>query len=155
MGGPGLRFRPRSGGCLPVALLALVVAACPGQARRPTTPGDGPVGGPTTSDGSPGRDGPGAPDGPPRDASAAPGATLFPRTAPWYQDVSPAPLDPQSGAVITGLDAHGGCGSGSMRIDFSIEVLAADAGLAARPVTKTADFYHADCDSVPLPVTPA
>src|SRR2546423_9177376 len=122
MGGPGLRFRPRSGGCLPVALLALVVAACSGQARRPTTPGDGPVGGPTTSDGSPRPDGPGPTDGPPRDASAAPGATLFPRTAPWYQDVSTAPLDPQSGAVITGLDAPAGRGPRALRTPLSTEL---------------------------------
>jgi serine/threonine-protein kinase len=83
-----------------------------------------------------------------------PGATLFPASAPWYQDISQAPLDAQSSAVLTGLQAKGGWGFGEIRIDFSIEVLRADAGLAGRTFTKTKDFYDPDCDFMPMPVPP-
>ena len=77
---------------------------------------------------------------------------LFPATAPWYQDVTTAALDAESADVITGLDRAGGWGTGALRIDFSLEVLRADAGVAARPFTKTQDFYEPDCDFVPVPV---
>jgi hypothetical protein len=87
-----------------------------------------------------------------------PGATAaavtFPRTSPWYQDVSSAPLDGQSGQVMAGLEAHGGWGTGTIKIDFSIEVLRAEAGIAPRPFTRTGDFYDPDCDFVPVPVPP-
>jgi hypothetical protein len=79
---------------------------------------------------------------------------LFPASAPWYQDVTGAALDAESDQVITGLDRAGGWGTGAMRIDFSIEVLHADAGVAARPFTKNGDFYEPDCDFVPVPVPP-
>jgi hypothetical protein len=85
-------------------------------------------------------------------AIAAPGPSLFPKSAPWYQDVSGAALDPQSPTVIAGLEAHGGWGAGSMRIDFSIEVLRADASVAARPFVRTSDFYDPDCDFLPVPL---
>src|SRR4051794_18827721 len=78
-------------------------------------------------------------------------AVTFPKTAPWYQDVSAARVDPQSGPVITGLAARG-WGTGTVRIDFSIQVLRADASLVPRDFTRTADFYAPDCDFVPVPV---
>jgi hypothetical protein len=81
-------------------------------------------------------------------------ARLFPASAPWYQDVSGAARDAESEQVITGLDRAGGWGTGSLRIDFSIEVLRADAGVPARPFTRTGDFYEPDCDFVPVPVPP-
>jgi serine/threonine-protein kinase len=83
-----------------------------------------------------------------------PGATLFPASAPWYQDVTGATLDAQSAAVIAGLSAKGGWGAGSFRIDFSIEVLRADASVTPRAFTKSGDFYDPDCDFVPMPVPP-
>jgi serine/threonine-protein kinase len=85
-------------------------------------------------------------------AIVPPGSTLFPSSAPWYQDISRAALDAQSTAVIDGLQARGGWGFGSMRIDFSIEVLRADASAPARAFVKTADFYDPDCDFMPVPV---
>ncbi len=85
-------------------------------------------------------------------SSPLPGATLFPASAPWYQDVTGAALDAQSTSVIAGLAAKGGWGAGSFRIDFSIEVLTADASVAARSFTRTDDFYDPDCDFVPVPV---
>jgi serine/threonine-protein kinase len=68
------------------------------------------------------------------------------------EDVSAAPLDAQSGAVIAWLEAAGGWGTGSLRIDFSIEVLRADASAPVRAFTPTADHYSPDCDLDPVPV---
>jgi serine/threonine-protein kinase len=79
---------------------------------------------------------------------------VFPRSAPWYQDVSAAAPDVQSGQVIAGLASRGGWGTGTLRIDFSIEVLRADPALAPRAFTRTGDFYDPDCDFVPVPVPP-
>jgi hypothetical protein len=87
--------------------------------------------------------------------STAPvGATLFPASAPFYQDISAAPLDGQSTTIINGLLAKGGWGAGSFRIDFSIEVLKADASVTPRAFTQTVDFYKPDCDPVSIPVPP-
>jgi serine/threonine-protein kinase len=80
------------------------------------------------------------------------GATLFPAAAPFYQDISTAALDSQSSTIINGLSAKGGWGAGSFRIDFSIEVLKADASVTPRAFTQTGDFYDPDCDPVPIPV---
>lgn len=77
----------------------------------------------------------------------------FPADAPWYQDVSAAPVDPESAAVISWLAGAGGWGGGQMQIDFSIEVLEADASAPFRSFTPTDDFFDPDCDlaQVPLP----
>ncbi|HEY0511373.1 MAG TPA: hypothetical protein VGH73_05690 [Thermoanaerobaculia bacterium] len=77
----------------------------------------------------------------------------FPADAPWYQDVSSAPVDGESAAVVNWLASVGGWGGGRMQIDFSIEVLEADASAVFRSFTPTVDFYDPDCDSaqVPLP----
>jgi serine/threonine-protein kinase len=74
----------------------------------------------------------------------------FPADAPWYQDISAAPVDAESSAVISWLNGQG-WGGGQMQIDFSIEVLAAD-GSALRSFTTTSDFFNPDCDHVPMPV---
>jgi hypothetical protein len=84
---------------------------------------------------------------------AAPGhGPYFPADAPWYQDVSSAPVDGESAAVIGWLAGAGGWGGGRMQIDFSIEVLAADATTPFQTFTKTGDFYTPDCDFVPMPL---
>jgi hypothetical protein len=80
------------------------------------------------------------------------GGTLFPASAPWYQDVSSAALDAQSASVMAGLQARGGWGTGTLRIDFSIEVLGAAASVTPRAFTRTGDFYDPDCDFAPVPV---
>lgn len=82
------------------------------------------------------------------------GAALFPASSPWYQDITNAPLDAESVSVIAGLASRGGWGAGSFRIDFSIEVMTADAQVVPRTFTKTDDFYEPDCDDVPIPVPP-
>lgn len=76
----------------------------------------------------------------------------FPADSPWYQDVSAAPVDPESEAVIAWLDSVGGWGGGAMQIDFSLEVLEADAATPFRAFTPTGDFYDPDCDFEPIPV---
>jgi serine/threonine-protein kinase len=78
--------------------------------------------------------------------------TLFPSTAIWYQDISTVALDSESSTVISGLQSKGGWGAGRFQIDFSIEVLRADASVQPRSFTQTDDFYDPDCDFVPVPV---
>lgn len=80
------------------------------------------------------------------------GTQYFPRQAVWYQDVSVAPVDAQSSQVINWLATNGGWGLGRMQIDFSIEVLTADAGTPLKTFTPTGDFYSPDCDNAPVPV---
>ena len=91
--------------------------------------------------------------GAPSDAGATvprPGR-YFPDDAPWYRDVSAAPVDAESSAVIAWLDGVG-FGLGRLQIDFSIEVLEADVSTPERTFTPTGDFYSPDCDHVPVPV---
>jgi serine/threonine-protein kinase len=90
---------------------------------------------------------------PPASAGAAPTAAYFPPEAVWYRDVSAAALDPQSSAVVAYLDRVG-WGLGRMQIDFSIEVLAADAATPLRAFTATGDHFSPDCDLDPVPVPP-
>ncbi len=80
-------------------------------------------------------------------------AAYFPREAVWYRDVSAAALDPQSAAVIATLD-RAGWGLGRMQIDFSIEVITADAATPLRAFTPTEDHFSPDCDLDPVPVPP-
>jgi hypothetical protein len=140
-----------------------IVSIMTGDAAAPGTGGSAPSGG---SSGTGGRRGTGGAPGTGGAAtggnsgtggmavSPPPGSTLFPASAPWYQDISRAPLDPQSGPALAGLQAKGGWGTGQIRIDFSIEVLRAGAGVAARTFTRTSDFYDPDCDFMPVPVPP-
>jgi hypothetical protein len=76
----------------------------------------------------------------------------FPADAPWYQDVSASPVDAESAAVISWLAGVGGWGGGHLQIDFSIEVLEADATTPLVSFTPTVDFYNPDCDFVPMPL---
>jgi len=87
--------------------------------------------------------------------AAAPAHAVLPSfepASPWAQDVSAAPLDPRSAAVIAWLNQAGGFGLGRMQIDFSIEVLDADAQTPFLAFQPTDDFYEPDCDRVPVPV---
>jgi hypothetical protein len=91
------------------------------------------------------------------DMTVAPGCTpqgmqYFPRESAWYQDISFWPADTQSAAVIQWLTAAGGWGLGRLQIDFSIEVLEADASTPLLPFIKTDDWYYPDCDFAPVPV---
>ena len=83
-----------------------------------------------------------------------PPSGYFPSDSVWYQDISQAPLDSQSSQVIQWLSNAGGWGTGTMRIDYSIEVLKADANTPFKSFIKTNDFFEPDCDyaQVPIPV---
>lgn len=82
------------------------------------------------------------------------GVAYFPREAVWYQEIATAPVDAESAAVIAALDAAGGWGTGTMRIDYSFEVLDADETTPFRGFIPTGDHFTPDCDfdQVPIPV---
>ncbi|MEZ4446630.1 MAG: hypothetical protein R3B72_46555 [Polyangiaceae bacterium] len=69
-----------------------------------------------------------------------------------YQPIANAPLHPESAAMTQWLEAHGGWGIGKMHIDFSIEVLEADASTPRRRFQPTDEFYSPDCDRANVPV---
>ncbi|MEM8961618.1 MAG: hypothetical protein AAGD38_09080, partial [Acidobacteriota bacterium] len=79
---------------------------------------------------------------------------FFPADAAWNQSIADAPVDAQSAAVIAWLDAAGGWGSGLMRVDFSIELMEADATTPVLPFIPTVDHFLPDCDLDPVPVPP-
>jgi hypothetical protein len=110
--------------------LELLAAACSGE----ITAGDG------------GDDNGGGP--------SAPGGRYFPNGSVLYRDVSAAPLSSRSAATIDYLDSQGGWGTGELRIDFSIEVLAADGSAPMREFEPTEDAYFPDCDDDAVPVPP-
>ena len=79
----------------------------------------------------------------------------FPPAAVWTQDVSSAPVDPSSSAIINSMSAAGGWGTGIMRVDFSIRVMQATASTPTVPFKPAAVFYTPDSDTVstvPLPL---
>jgi serine/threonine-protein kinase len=82
-------------------------------------------------------------------------APYFPPGAVWNQDVSHAPVDPQSATIIQWLAENGGWGNNNrFQIDTSIRVLQADAKTPFVPFRKSAGFYQGDSDNVstyPLP----
>lgn len=109
-----------------VLVLAVIVAACGGG---------GPDGG--------GDDTP-VPDG---------SGPFFEQSMFFNRDVSNAAKSPDSDAMIASLRAAGGWGNGDrMQIDFSFDVLGADASTPMRMFATTADFFEPDCDHVPVPV---
>lgn len=92
-----------------------------------------------------------APGGPSAPGPGAVPGGYFPQAAVWYQDVSRAPLDRESAAVIAYLDGVG-WGLGRMQIDFSLEVLEAPAGTPLLAFAPTEDHFLPDCDLDPVPV---
>lgn len=81
-------------------------------------------------------------------------APYFPSGAVWNQDVSQAPLAPNSSAMIATLAEAGGWGLGRMQVDFSLRVLQAVASTPSVPFRNRAGLFSADSDivsSVPLP----
>ena len=76
----------------------------------------------------------------------------MPADSVWRQDISSVPVAADSATVIAWLAVQGGWGSGTMRIDFSIEVLHGDGGTPFQAFTPTGDFFDPDCDNLPVPV---
>jgi len=79
----------------------------------------------------------------------------FPPGSVWTQDVSRAPLDPQSSAMIAWLSEAGGWGHNNrMQVDFGIRVLQADAATPHVPFKGPGPVFP-DSDQLstfPLPV---
>jgi serine/threonine-protein kinase len=73
----------------------------------------------------------------------------------WNRDVAGAPVARDSASILAALRASGGWGHGDrFHIDFSIDVLRADAATPRRAFTPTRDFYAPDCDHVEVPLPP-
>ena len=77
---------------------------------------------------------------------------LFQATNPWNTAVDADPASASSAAITGWLAANGGWGDGTMRIDFSINLLTASASTPLLPFTPNGNFYTPDCDQVPFPV---
>ena len=92
----------------------------------------------------------GAPEGDYVPAAPIP-ERLFPDGSVWFEDLRGAAVDPTSATVIGGLQDHG-WGFDRFQIDFSIDVLSADAATPRREFEPTDEFYAPDCDAAPLPV---
>src|SRR6185436_19162246 len=87
------------------------------------------------------------------DGVTPPSGRIFPDEPWFYEDVSGAPVASNSAAIIGSLRAAGGWGNGDVfQIDFSFEVLGADAATPMRTFTPTDDFYSPDCDQMDVPV---
>jgi serine/threonine-protein kinase len=88
------------------------------------------------------------------DHIAAP-AAYFPGGSVWTQDVSHAPLDPQSSTMIAWLAGAGGWGHNNrMQVDFGVRVLQADAATPHVPFKGPGPSFP-DSDqlsTIPLPV---
>jgi len=72
----------------------------------------------------------------------------------WNFDVSGLPKASNSASIISSLKAAGGWGNGNVfQIDFSLNVLKADASTPKRSFKKNSEFWTPDCDytSVPIP----
>src|SRR5215831_963323 len=102
---------------------------------------DGTVGGPPPGD-----------DGPPPMGASGP---YFETPMFFNRDVTGVAKATDSDAIIASLRAAGGWGNGDvMQIDFSIDVLAADATTPHLDFTPTSDWGAPDCDLGPVPVPP-
>jgi len=143
-----------------VLFLMVILGAlggCFGNAPPDSNSGAGDSGGDQTDgsdvsdDDNDGGDGTDGTDDPGNPAPTA-GQRYFPDGAIWYQDISEAALDAESDEVIAWLDENGGFGLGRMQIDFSIEVLQADADTPHRQFERTDDWYNVECDDEPVPV---
>jgi serine/threonine-protein kinase len=129
------------------AVVAAIVALATGCTGR--------IGGPGADDsGDDGDDGGPVIDADPYAPDAPPGSgDFFPPGAWMYQNVEGISPAGNSAAIIAALRAAGGWGNqDEFQIDFSIEVLTADASTPRQSFTPTGDFYSPDCDQMPVPV---
>ncbi len=77
---------------------------------------------------------------------------IFSAPNPWNTSVASAAVSDTSAAITSWLAANGGWGEGKMMIDFSINLLTADASTPFLSFTPNGNFYTPDCDQVPFPV---
>ncbi|AKS42466.1 hypothetical protein [Wenzhouxiangella marina] len=82
----------------------------------------------------------------------------FPQGAVWHEDISAAPIHPQSASMLSTLAGLGGWGnSDRFQIDFSIHYYPdADTTAPSYPVTAASLYYLPDCEPIgtPVPVPP-
>jgi hypothetical protein len=80
---------------------------------------------------------------------------LFEAAEPWNTPVDQVPKDTASDAIITWLASNGGWGNGNMlQVDFSMNVLCADANTPLQPFALPNGPCDPDCDAIsgfPLP----
>ncbi|PRP93494.1 hypothetical protein ENSA7_79220 [Enhygromyxa salina] len=117
----------------------------------PSGDGDGDPSG--DGDGDPAGDGDGDPSGD-GDGDGDPGdcAGYFPAGAVWCEDVTNAATTADSDTVTAWLEQAGWGNNDTFQIDFSIEVLEADANTPRMSFEATGAFYTPDCDWVDVPV---
>ena len=75
----------------------------------------------------------------------------FPPNAVWHQDISNAPLHPNSALMISTLAGLGGFGYGRMQIDFSIHITRAPVDAPLRSILgfpSNSEYYSPDCEAV-------
>jgi hypothetical protein len=89
----------------------------------------------------------------PTDTCSNAAGQLLPPDAPWNTSIASAPLDTESSAIISYLQTNH-TASVRFRVDFSINLLTADATTPHLSFTQTGDFYDPDCDPAPPPVPP-
>ncbi len=80
------------------------------------------------------------------------GGGIFTAVNAWNTPIDGETKSEHSDAIVGWLADHGGWGTGTMRIDFSITVLEADASTPKHEFNPTDDFYSPDCDQVAFPV---
>ena len=125
-----------------VSITLVASLACNGNSGSEAS-GDGDTSG--DGDGDPSGDGDG-------DGDLPDCAGYFPAGAIWCQDVSDAPTTADSATVVAWLEQAGWGNNDTFQIDFSIEVLEADASTPRLAFEATGDFYSPDCDWVEVPV---
>ena len=81
----------------------------------------------------------------------------FPPQAVWHQDISDAPVHPQSASMIGTWVGLGGFGYGRMQIDFSFHIVRAAPGAPTRSIIgypSAGEYYAPDCEPIgtPMPV---
>ena len=91
------------------------------------------------------------------DSSSTSGGPYFEQPMFFNEDVSDAPIAENSLSMITGLRGAGGWGRGNrLQIDFSFDVLEANATTPRRTFTPMPDFlYSPDCDQMEMPIPEA
>ncbi|MEO8162060.1 MAG: hypothetical protein ABI588_11640 [Arenimonas sp.] len=75
----------------------------------------------------------------------------FPAGAVWNQDITSAPLHPNSTSMINTLVGLGGFGYGRMQIDFGMHILNAPAGTPLRSIIgypSASEYYAPDCEAI-------
>jgi serine/threonine-protein kinase len=77
---------------------------------------------------------------------------LFSAQMAWNQPVDTKAKDAQSDTIVAALQNRGWGNNGVMQIDFSLDVLCADASTPRREFQPTDEFYEGECDFEAVPV---